>query len=136
MSLNCGISFEHGATTLVLSSVAIEKAVPVLTTDAVSVVSDNTKMKRGRITGAAIDSPLAYNRQVEFSISLTAADLGALRAFQKTVGGDPVIANVSRIDMFTDNNFDTPQNVVILNLTNIKRTKANYYSAKLGLVKI
>ena len=136
MSLNCGISFEYNATTYSFTSLAIEKIVARLTTDAVSVTSDNEKLKRGRITGATISSPLAYNRQVELNISLTASDLGALRSFRRLVGGEPVIANISRVDLFSDNNFDTPQNVVILNLSGIKRQKANYYSAKLDLVQI
>lgn len=136
MSLKCGISFEWSGNTWAFPSLAIQKVVPRNTTDAVSVISDNQRMKRGRIAGANIDSPLSYNRQVELDINLTNADLASLRRLRNFAGAEPMVADISRIDLFSDGNFDTPQTVVLLNLKQVKRTKAGYCTAKLELVKV
>ena len=135
MSRGCGITIDFNSQVYQLKSVAVSDVKPVDSTDAVSVKNDNKTMKRGRVAGAVADSPLAYNRQSDLRMSLTSEDLGTLRQIQDQAGATSVLLYVGRIDLFRIDQYDTPQNVILLQIDNIKRTAPNYYNCRARIVR-
>ena len=133
---NCGISFGSGITLVSLPSVAISKVNPILDSDGVSVASDDTTLKSGRVVGTLPTSVLSFNRQCELKMSIIGSDLGVMRLLYRNNGAAPIQINVGRVDLFSDGLFDTSRSVSILGINQIKRVTASYYECVLRIAKI